>query len=343
MMPPVKKLFAIAFAGLAAFTSVPQAVAEQELPQACTGRNLLNDVMAADPAAAADIERAMRATPNQGPLLWKITPPNKAKPSYLLGTAHVTDTRVAKPGDAVMDRVAASRVLLVEVKEVADKKAMTAQILRDPKIMMMPAGQSVWDLIPDDREAAIRRSPMLAIIPADKLAQFQPWMIAATAAIPICEVLRKPYKPVLDEALAKHALASNVAVAGLETLDEQLAVMSTTSLEDQAQMLVQQFELDIPAEDTFQTLVDLYVARKVSAMRPLMKYYAKKKGIVATKGQNDFEYRLLDKRNKIMAKRAAPYLKKGGAFIAVGALHLAGDKGVIALLRKAGFKVTPAE
>jgi uncharacterized protein YbaP (TraB family) len=36
-----------------------------------------------------------------------------------------------------------------------------------------------------------------------------------------------------------------------------------------------------------------------------------------------------------------PYLAKGNAFIAIGALHLSGAEGVVALLRQAGYKVTP--
>ena len=46
-------------------------------------------------------------------------------------------------------------------------------------------------------------------------------------------------------------------------------------------------------------------------------------------------------RNHVMAERAAPILTKGNVFIAVGALHLPGEEGVVALLQKQGFKITP--
>ena len=49
---------------------------------------------------------------------------------------------------------------------------------------------------------------------------------------------------------------------------------------------------------------------------------------------------LLADRNDVMAQRAAPLLAKGGAFIAVGALHLSGKRGIIEILRHEGYQVT---
>jgi uncharacterized protein YbaP (TraB family) len=51
--------------------------------------------------------------------------------------------------------------------------------------------------------------------------------------------------------------------------------------------------------------------------------------------------RLLVKRNVVMAERTTAVAKDSSVFIAVGASHLAGDDGLIAAFRKAGFKLTP--
>jgi uncharacterized protein len=45
-------------------------------------------------------------------------------------------------------------------------------------------------------------------------------------------------------------------------------------------------------------------------------------------------------RNKVMSERAEKILAEGSAFIAVGALHLPGDKGLVELFRKAGYTMT---
>ena len=53
------------------------------------------------------------------------------------------------------------------------------------------------------------------------------------------------------------------------------------------------------------------------------------------------DYQVYAKRNKEWAQRLAPYLKEGKAFITLDAVYLAGDKGLIAYLKSAGYKVKP--
>jgi uncharacterized protein YbaP (TraB family) len=53
----------------------------------------------------------------------------------------------------------------------------------------------------------------------------------------------------------------------------------------------------------------------------------------------EFQRRLILDRNHRMAERMEPWLKQGGAFVAVGALHLPGEQGLISLLRQQGYSV----
>jgi len=54
-----------------------------------------------------------------------------------------------------------------------------------------------------------------------------------------------------------------------------------------------------------------------------------------------FEEKLITVRNHHMADRADPMLAKGNVFMAVGALHLIGDEGVVELFKKKGYTATP--
>ena len=56
--------------------------------------------------------------------------------------------------------------------------------------------------------------------------------------------------------------------------------------------------------------------------------------------EDEFTRLLLVGRNATMAERMAPLIKDGGAFVAVGALHLAGKEGLIERLRAMGYRVT---
>ena len=56
--------------------------------------------------------------------------------------------------------------------------------------------------------------------------------------------------------------------------------------------------------------------------------------------EDEFMRALLQDRNATMAERAAPLLAAGGAFIAVGALHLSGKTGLIERFRAMGYTVT---
>jgi uncharacterized protein YbaP (TraB family) len=53
-----------------------------------------------------------------------------------------------------------------------------------------------------------------------------------------------------------------------------------------------------------------------------------------------FYKRLVDDRNLLMVKRMEKHVQQGNSFIAVGALHLPGEKGLLKLLEKKGYNVS---
>ena len=95
-------------------------------------------------------------------------------------------------------------------------------------------------------------------------------------------------------------------------------------------------------EDMNDTLITLYREHRIGEVWPLTRVMSGDEALAETV-IDEFQTRLIDERNVTMRDRALPLLAKGGAFIAVGALHLPGDKGLVALLREAGYTVTAVE
>jgi hypothetical protein len=329
------KRFALA---LAAMLFAGTAAAQE--PPVCTGVNLLDDLKSRDLAKYEAVMKEAAAVPNGEAVLWKIEK-DGIKPSHLLGTAHVTDPRVTKGPPGIEELIAASSKVALEVKELADDQAMAMAVLRSAPMMVMPAGKSLWDVIPDTDEDAIRNSPNLPAGAAGTIFGYQPWVVATMLTLPPCEQARDAAgMRSFDDLIARFANRKGVEVVGLETLEEQFAVMSGMDMDLQARYLVETARMSDRAADHLETLLALYSRRQITALMPLM--LALEPPTETTKAVFAYvESDLIRKRNHLMVKRAADLLAKGNVFIAVGALHLPGEDGLVELIRKAGYKVTP--
>jgi uncharacterized protein len=313
--------------------------ARAETAPACTGIDLLAKLKFEHPADYAEVMAEAKAVPNNEAIFWKIERSGVAV-SYLLGTAHVTDDRVTtlRP-DVEMSLLNADEVAF-ELKEVADRGQMALAALGLARYMVLPAGKSLWDMIPDDQETLIRDNPNLAPGTVGSYFGYQPWVVATALSLPLCETLRaKNGAMPLDMKLAFLAKEKGIPIHGLETPEEQFAVLAGMPLDQQLDYLMSVARNAALIPDQFETLISLYQQRRITAMIPLML----KTQPMTGKDKQIFAYVesvLIEKRNHRMAERALPLLQKGNVFIAVGALHLPGNEGLVELLRAAGYKVT---
>ena len=316
------------------------APARAEAPPVCGGTDLLAELKAEHPADYEAVVAEADAIPNGQAVFWKIER-GGVEPSWLLGTAHVTDPRVTRLTPAMNDALSGADVIALELKELRDQQEFMAAALANAKLMVLPAGQSLWDLIPDEQEALIRDNPNLPPGAVNAIFGYQPWVVAAMVTVPPCETARKQAGIAsLDAWLAAQAAKQNVPLEGLETVEEQLSVFANMPLELQTKYLIAAAAVGPRTADFFETLVNLYIKRHITAYIPLL--------LKLEPLDNDgeammafIEEDLVRKRNRTMVERAKHLLAGGNAFIAVGALHLPGNDGLVELIRKAGYKVTP--
>lgn len=120
-------------------------------------------------------------------------------------------------------------------------------------------------------------------------------------------------------------------MAGLETLQEQMSFLDALPYTYQAKELVKMLDQDSD-DGEFQKMVDIYKTQNLDAMVDMIK----------EQGESSvMEDILLNNRNKNWIAKIEKFASEKPTFFAVGAGHLGGPKGIIALLKEQGYSVTP--
>lgn len=257
-------------------------------------------------------------------LLWKLEREG-TPPSYLFGTIHVGDPRVL---DIPVPAQAALEASQLFVMEALFEPAAVADFALS---MYFADGTRLEDLA--GRPLSERAQELLQRfnVPPEAARSLRPWAAFMTLNQPEGDSGLP-----LDLLLMQRAQQRRIRVEGLETLQEQAAVFAAFTDAEQVAMLrdtVCHFDF---VQDELNRLVELYLRRDVAAIFRLTEEYAGSDRELAARIQE----RLIDDRNGRMVDRLRPALRRGGAFIAVGVLHLPGDRGILALLEKHGYALS---
>lgn len=306
---------------------------------ACKGNDMLAALQKSDPALVEKIAAEAAETPNGKGLLWKIEKADE-KPSFLFGTMHMTDPRVTTLTPAAQKAFDASDTVVIETTEVLDQSKMVAAIMKEPDLTMFTDSTTLTSLLSPEDAALVDKALDARGIPPASVSKMKPWMLSAMVALPACEFSRKAAgAPVLDIKLAQDAKASGKELAGLETVADQLRAMASLPMDFHMKGLVDTLKLGDRMDDVIETMIVLYQKGDTGMFWPLFR------AVLPNEGNGDDGYAAFDEamikaRNRTMAEHAEPILARGNAFIAVGAMHLPGSDGLIALLRNDGYKVT---
>jgi len=258
-------------------------------------------------------------------LLWKIETPGAA-PSYLFGTFHTSDPRITVlpcPVKAVFDQTSSYTMEMI-TNGAGIVSMAEAMFFSDGKTLKDVVGESLYNDtlhvigINDARRARSINS-------------MKPWAVMMTLSSP-----RQGGGLPLDLALQYQATRQGKPTYGLETMDEQIAVFNGMSLADQVTLLRDTVQTQKGTQDAMEELTQDYLDRNLAGLMALNDRYKP----ADTRVYDTLMDRLLVQRNRHMAERMQKYLKQGNAFIAVGALHLPGDTGLLKLLSAAGHRVT---
>jgi uncharacterized protein len=327
-------------AGLTLTNATPSAKAPPEAPR-CGGINLVDKIATEHPELYRElVEEALRI-PNAEALLWKVEKSGTA-PSYLFGTMHVSDPRITNLSANVNAALAAANAIALEIADIS-AGAMIKEMGARADLMVYTDGSRLDHKLTPEEFAVAKDALAEAGVPEQVAPMIRPWFVYLMMAVPPCEIARtKNGKPVLDAKLAKLGIDRNTSVVSLETIPQQISVMADLPEEDQIGLLKFSLAFADKREDMLETLIQLYQRRQIAQMVPLSNALAKLRGIKLA-GMDAFMKSAVVERNYGMRDKAMPLLEKGAAFIAVGTLHLVGDKGLVALFREKGYSVTAIE
>lgn len=258
-------------------------------------------------------------------LLWRVERAGVTS-SYLYGTMHSDDPSVVKlpkPVQRAFDQ--AQSVTLEVVLDPGSLLTMTSALLmKDGNTLESLIGPGLYE-----RTVAVM---LTRGMPEMLVANMKPWAVAVILMTP-------PGNNglVLDHVLYQSAVAAGKKVHGLETVAEQMGLFDDLSRKDQIALLEDTLDnLDIVGQ-MFGKLLAAYLDRDLKRLLELNEASMRDSDPLLAE---TFNRKVIVERNHRMAERMQSRLREGRQFIAVGALHLAGEEGLLKLLSERGYRLS---
>lgn len=258
-------------------------------------------------------------------LLWEISGKELIEPSYLFGTFHVLCPEDLMVTDAIRNKLKMTKQLVLELN-FDDPNLMTEM----QQYMVLTNGKTTKDYLNEsDYELVSRFFQDSLGMPFEQVAIIKPFMLATFLYSKYLGCQPASW----EQVLVQMAQAQKSEILGLETPQQQLAALDKMTYEQQAALLVEGVRDYENMKILMAEMVQIYKDQKIERIQESAgTYFAELEAI---------EKALLEDRNRKWIPQIEKLIKKNPTFFAVGAAHLGGKTGVIALLRSKGYKLTP--
>lgn len=208
--------------------------------------------------------------------------------------------------------------------------------------LMMGKGNSLKKMIPAREykilDSIVEKEVGYSVALFDNVAPVFTMTIFEASSLGLSDSSGEVNKEVLDMFFYKQAKKNAIGkskkkkIIGIETVDEQLDALNSLSYQEQADLLVKEIHSFEENKTEGVDVVKFYLEQNLDGLAA---------NDVDAQMPEKFYKALLTDRNVRMANRISIFIKEQSAFIAIGALHLPKEEGVISLLRKKGFIVEP--
>lgn len=305
-----------------------------------------NDDSDLSPADLARLRAEAALMPFHKGNLWQVEKDGVI--SYVFGTMHIYDPRHEAAMERLKPLIATVEQVLVEADKDSEAQ-LNSLLMSDPNRYLITSGPSLLDRL--GAEAWAKLKPQLESygMPPFMAAKFQPWFLGFTMMVPPCamEDLRAG-RTGIDKSIEAYARETSKPVASLDDMEWLLNYFAKDPLDQQVEEMRWGLMLDVPMTPPEGGLGQFYFEgehaliwgqtyhqlAKVTGHLP-QEDQAKLKAMV-----DEMLIDLIPGRNLQWMDQLLPTLERTPSLVAVGALHLSGEQGVLNELQKAGFTVT---
>lgn len=280
----------------------------------------------------SSVDAQSGSKPLQKSLLWEISGNGLTKPSYLYGTIHMICKDDASLGDSLVAAIQRSDRVYFEVD--MDNLIEMFTALKDFK---MRNDTTLADLLSKEDYEKVKEymESKSNLLPFSKLETYKP-MLASSLLMESgigCEE-----SVAMEQLIMEQAKKSGKRIEGLETMSYQASIFDSIPYKLQAEQLLKYITeggSQSQADKQFDEMIEAYKAQDIEKLGEFVKE--------DESGLGHYEDILIYNRNRNWVQKLKKLMPEKSLTIAVGAGHLAGENGVIKLLRKEGYTVKPVK
>ncbi|MFB2118069.1 TraB/GumN family protein [Parapedobacter sp. 2B3] len=262
--------------------------------------------------------------PQEKALLWEVAGPGLDQPSYLFGTFHLLCASDIEPSETLRAKLAATQALCLEL-DFSDP-ALVGQMMQQAPMRGDTSlahffSEATYEQLSSDFER-------FTGAPLQFMARMKPYLLMPMLMMPLLQCEVKGW----EQTLVDHAAEQGIGVKALETVADQMAIFDAIPYRLQAEQLQKSLESTDSLASAMKEMIALYKQEDIVKLYQL---------VTEEPTLRSYSGLLLDERNERWIPMIGEQARLAPTFFAVGAGHLGGEKGVINLLRQAGYTVSP--
>jgi hypothetical protein len=289
-------------------------------------------VLAQAPLEAQGLGALARQNHTRG-LLWKVesaTPGPDAAVLYLAGSIHALG-RTAYPLAPSFDQAFEASTTLVEEIDLLETPDEVAGAALLAKAQLKP-GRTLEQSLSPPTYQRLTAFTSAARIPLAKLSELKPWAVAVMLSSLVAVQIGLDPALGLDRHFLERARARQLTVVGLETMDQQLDFFDKLPQATQDQMLAEALTSPEKRAQHLSEMVTTWRKGEADALGTMVEHdFADAPAAFAS---------LIVQRNRNWMPTIDKCLAGMRCFVVVGAAHLVGPDGLVAMLRVKGYRVT---